>query len=65
MKALQPKPEGYVEPVRRPRPTSDRPGGNRPNGNRNNRGDRPNRPNRPHQERGEGHGNGHSENGGE
>ncbi len=40
LKALQPKPEGYVEPVRRPRPE----GGNRNNGSRNNAGNRNARP---------------------
>ena len=49
LKALLPKPEGYVEPQRRPRPeggnrtNGNRPNGNRPNGNRNN--NRPDRPN--------------------
>ena len=33
MKALKPKPEGYVEPTRRPRPSGGRPGG-RPGGDR-------------------------------
>ena len=49
MKALLPKPEGYVEPVRRPRPTGDRPSGNRPGSNRPN-GNRPNG-SRPHSDR--------------
>ena len=70
MKALLPKPEGYVEPVRRPRPTGDRPSGSRPgngrpNGSRQNnkRCDRQNNhSDRPHSSHKD---NNHSENAGE
>ena len=47
-KVLLPKPEGYVEPVRKPRPQGPRPGGDRkPGGERHGNGDRKPRGERP------------------